>query len=154
MQKSKVILFSLIALSILVSFLSCESYEDDYSTSLLPAKKRLQNTWERTEVSGSYFATYLYSSASYPQATLYLEKYNVGSEKIENYDANYNVIETITPLEWKLDSTSENLLLRYKNAGGTWDDWIAFRILKLTEGEFWCEITNTEGTVIFKHEKY
>lgn len=151
-MRKKTIIFSLL-FSMFLIIVSCESYEDDYSTSFLPAKVRLQNTWKRTEISGTVNGTYYYSSATYPQATLYLEKYNVGTEKITNYDASYNIVEVIDTIEWKLDDTRENFCIRYKNSFGAWDDWLYFKILKLTEGEFWVQITNPQETVTYKFEK-
>lgn len=126
----KKILFLIVVITVIVS---CNKYENGPAISLRPKAARLANEW----VIDSSYLNGIEKTDSLPKFEIIFEK--DGDVNRKAYINTPNGLDSITKTGiWEFDGDAENVIVLYADNFGISESHI-WRILKLTNDEFWFE---------------
>lgn len=142
----KIIILSIIALSLATAFNACTTYDEGPGFTVLPAETRLKGTWDQTAI--------------HIEGQL-REENDMGLEFTFNSDGTGTLVETIlffgataeVDIVWELNEDKTKVLFKASDAeeGAAWDE---ATILRLTTSEMW--LTHEKllfGTLELHYEK-
>lgn len=137
----KFIIISIIATTFLGVFSACTTYDEGPGFTVIPAEKRIQGTWEQTE---------LYINDQLQDGTFKIE-FKFDSDGTGTRTTTAPIVGTTTDdIEWQFND--DKTLLMFKDTGA--DEWDEATILRLTTKEFWIrEDAGIFGIWQFRYEK-
>lgn len=134
------IIISIIALSLIGSFSACTTYDEGPGFTVIPAEKRIQGTWEQTE---------LYINDELQDGSFKIE-FKFNSDGTGTRSSTLGSGTTTDDIEWQFND--DKTILMFKDTGD--DEWDEATILRLTTKDLWIlEDVGLFGMWQFRYEK-